>query len=330
MNADPRSSPWHEGECALQARAGSAEKLAEIGPRLMRDFMPDQHRTFFAQLPFMIAGSIDGAHQPWASVLAAPPGFAHSPDAHHLRIDALADAADPLSAALVAGAPIGLLGIEPHTGRRNRMNGVVSEVDTGGFMVEVRQSFGNCPRYIQAREPVYLDGGRPRLDARRMDRLDEAAVRIIANADTFFIATAHPAVGDGDRSHGVDVSHRGGRPGFVRVSGNTLTAPDFNGNAFFNTLGNIAINPQAGLLFIDFETGDLLHVVVRAEVILEGAELAAFEGAERLLRMQVVSALHRPAALPLRWGRAELSPFLAGTGTWAEAGRLNESAGSAH
>jgi predicted pyridoxine 5'-phosphate oxidase superfamily flavin-nucleotide-binding protein len=299
--------------------------------RIMRDFMPDQHRTFFAQLPFMIAGSLDAAGQPWASVLAAPPGFAHSPDAQHLRIDAQAAAGDPLSGALVAGAPIGLLGIEPHTRRRNRMNGVVSEIDRRGFTVEVRQSFGNCPRYIQAREPVFVDEGRSAFEARRMDRLDAAARRIIENADTFFIATAHPSVGDGEVSHGIDVSHRGGRPGFVRVAGDgTLIAPDFNGNTFFNTLGNISVNPRAGLLFIDFETGDLLQVAVSAEVVWEGEELDAFEGAERLLRMQVVSVLHRPAALPVRWGRAELSPFLAGTGTWAGVARLNESAGSAH
>jgi len=325
------AAPFHAGEQAIQQRLGDRERLAEIGPRIVRDFMPDQHRTFFAQLPFMIAGSLDQEGQPWASVLAAPPGFAHSPDEHHLRIDALALPDDPLSGALVAGAPIGLLGIEPHTRRRNRMNGVVSETDARGFEVEVRQSFGNCPRYIQAREPVYVEKGHLASKAHRVDHLDTAARRIIEKADTFFIATAHPAVGDGDASHGVDVSHRGGRPGFVRVTGDgMLTAPDFNGNAFFNTLGNIAMNRRAGVLFIDFETGDLLHVAVKAEVLWEGRELAAFEGAERLLRMQVVSALHRPATLPLRWGRALLSPFLAETGSWAEVARVSGSAGSAH
>jgi predicted pyridoxine 5'-phosphate oxidase superfamily flavin-nucleotide-binding protein len=331
MNIDLHSSPWHEGERAMQARVGAADQLAALGPRIVRDFMPDQHRSFFAQLPFMVAGSLDEAGRPWASVLAAPPGFAHSPDAHHLRIDALAAAGDPLSAALVVGAPIGLLGIEPQTRRRNRMNGVVSEIDGRGFTVEVRQSFGNCPRYIQAREPVFVDKGPSACEVRRMDRLDAAGRRIVEQADTFFIATAHPSTGDGAALHGIDVSHRGGRPGFVRVARDgTLTAPDFNGNTFFNTLGNIALNPRAGLLFIDFETGDLLQLAVRTDVVWDGAELAAFEGAERLLRMQVVSVLHRPAALALRWGRAEPSPFLAGTGTWAEVARLNENAGSAH
>lgn len=318
--ASAAASAWHEGEQAMQARAGVLERMAMFGTRVLRDYMPDQHRTFFAQLPFLIAASLDGTKQPWASVLAAPAGFAHSPDEHHLRIDAHADAGDPFSDGLVRGAQIALLGIEPHTGRRNRMNGVVEEMDASGFTVAVLQSFGNCPKYIQAREPLFVDESRTGLPVRRIDVLDAAARRMMANADTFFIATAHPSAGDGATSHGVDVSHRGGRPGFVRVSDDgALTVPDFIGNSFFNTLGNIAVNPRAGLLFIDFDTGDLLQLAVTAEVIWDGPELAAFEGAERLLRMRVVAAIHRPAALPLRWGPAQLSPFLAGTGNWPQA-----------
>ena len=313
------SSAWHEGERGLQARAGVLERMAMFGSRVMRDHMPEQHRSFFAQLPFLVVGSLDASRQPWASVLAAPAGFAHSPDDRHLRVDAGAAADDPLASALRPGASVALLGIEPHTRRRNRMNGVVDRVDACGFSVEVRQSFGNCPRYIQAREPVYVgDAAHAPRGVQRAQGLDAVSRRMVEAADTFFIATAHPSAAD-DRSpsQGVDVSHRGGRPGFVRVRGEgTLTVPDFAGNAFFNTLGNIAVLPRAGLLFIDFETGDLLQLAVSAEVIWEGAELAAFEGAERLLRLQVLSALRHPAALPLRWGAAEPSPFLGATGRW--------------
>ena len=75
---------FHEGERALQARAGMAERMAQLGPRVIRDFMPDQHREFFAQLPFVIAGTVDEGGQPWASVLAGPTGFLHSPHARQL------------------------------------------------------------------------------------------------------------------------------------------------------------------------------------------------------------------------------------------------------
>ncbi|MBT2321926.1 pyridoxamine 5'-phosphate oxidase family protein [Variovorax paradoxus] len=317
MNA----GPWHEGERALQARAGTGERMAEIGPRVLRDHMPDQHRIFFAQLPFLIAGSLDADGRPWASVLAAPPGFAHSPDPRHLRFDAQTLSGDPLAAALAPGAPIGLLGIEPHTRRRNRVNGVVEAVDARGFSVAVRQSFGNCPKYIQAREPFFVGGAGDAHVEPRSDRLDARAQRMVRTADTFFIATAHPLAGHPEApGHGVDVSHRGGLPGFVQLSGeDTLTVPDFLGNAFFNTLGNIAVNPVAGLLFVDFETGDLLQLFVKAQIVWDGPEVDAFAGAERLLRMQVVAAQHAPAALPLRFGPAAVSPYLETTGRWPAA-----------
>lgn len=317
------AAPFHAGERTLQALAGSREQMEVAGPRVIRDYMPDQHREFFSLLPFIVAGSLDADLQPWASVLAGPTGFVHSPDATHLRVDALPTAGDPLLGQLKQGATLGLLGIQPHTRRRNRMNGTVEALDTAGFSVAVQQSFGNCPRYIQAREPEFVapraTGAAP---VQWLDRLDLAAHRLIGSADTLFLATAYPheaAAGDeaDASSHGVDVSHRGGRPGFVRIDGDdTLVLPDFNGNRFFNTLGNLAVHPRAGLLFVDFDSGDLLHVAATAEIVWNGPEVDAFEGAERLVRFRVTHALRRPGALPLRWGDAQLSPHLAGTGQW--------------
>lgn len=316
------AAPFHAGERALQSLAGSREQMEVAGPRVIRDHMPEQHRAFFSLLPFVVVGSVDAQLQPWASVLAAPAGFMHSPDATHLRVDALPAASDPLAGQLMQGATLGLLGIQPHTRRRNRMNGTVEALDGAGFTVAVQQSFGNCPRYIQAREPVLAPGGGGAQPAQWLDKLDLAAHRLIGSADTLFIATAYPnEASAGDEadasSHGVDVSHRGGRPGFVRIDGDhTLTVPDFNGNRFFNTLGNLAKHPRAGLLFIGFDTGELLHLAVTAEIVWNGPEVEAFEGAERLMRFHVTHALRRPAALPLRWGDAALSPHLAGTGQW--------------
>lgn len=312
---------FHAGERAVQDRVGVAGRMAELGPRVIRDFMPDQHRDFFMQLPFVMAGTTDAAGQPWASVLAAPPGFVKSPDAHTLVIHAQPLAGDPLQDTLVDGAFIGLLGLEPHTRRRNRMNGIVQGMNAEGFGVQLQQSFGNCPKYIQAREPVYLTD---ELSAPSVvhagSQLDAAARRMIEASDTLFIATAF----SGDASvvgaaGGVDVSHRGGKPGFVRVDADgTLTMPDFLGNFFFNTLGNIAVNPLAGLLFVDFDSGDLLYLAAKAEIVWDGPELRAFEGAQRLLRFSVLQMRRVEGALPLRWGAAVLSPALDGMGRWPE------------
>lgn len=320
-----QDATFHEGEVAVQQRMGVRERLAEVGSQVIRDHMPQQHRTFFAQLPFMVAGTVDALGQPWASVLAAPPGFISSPDPRELQVRALPLPHDPLRRTLAAGQPIGLLGIEPHTRRRNRMNGVVGPVDAEGFSVRVGQSFGNCPKYIQAREPVYIDRpagpGAAAAVLHESTGLDAPARRLIAQADTFFIATAHPGVaGEADAaaaaqgrevSQGVDVSHRGGRPGFVHIDGDdTLTVPDYVGNFFFNTLGNLAVNPRCGLLFIDFETGGLLYLAARASIVWDGAEIQAFPGAQRLLRLRVHAVRRVEAALPLRWGPAQLSPVL--------------------
>lgn len=292
---------FHEGERALQRRAGSEARLAEAGPRLLRDHMPDQHRDFFALLPFLLAGSVDAQGQPWASILAGPAGFVHSPDPQVLRVDALPAGHDPLHAALQAGAPLGLLGIQPHTRRRNRMNGIIEGVDAKGFAVHVGQSFGNCPKYIVTREAFFHPReGAPH--AQWLEAIDGAARRAVLAADTFFIASAHPdARGAADQASGVDISHRGGPRGFLRLQGDTLLVPDYVGNAFFNTLGNLQLEPRCGLLFIDYANGDTLQLAARAELVWDGAQVQAVPGAQRLLKLHLEDALRVRGALPLAW-----------------------------
>ncbi len=318
MKAPDDRPAFHEGECLIQVRTGVRDRMAALGEQVIRAFMPEQHRTFFAQLPFVIVGSVDAEGQPWASILTNPPGFIGSPDECHLLVRARPAVADPLHETLVTGASIALLGIEQLTRRRNRMNGIVERIDDDGLLVGVQQSFGNCPKYIQARQVEYWDIESDGT-VHSATALNELARQIILRADTLFIATAHPGANHGTtRSHGVDVSHRGGKPGFVRAdSDSTLTFPDFPGNRFFNTLGNIMLNPRASVLFIDFESGDLLYIAADAEIIFDGPELDAFAGAERLLRLKIRHVRHVVASLPLRWrGGAQASTFLANTGCW--------------
>lgn len=304
------SPVFHAGERAVQARVGVEARMADIGPRVIRDFMPDMHRDFFEHLPFLVVGTVDAQGQPWASVLAQPPGFIRSPDPRQLLVRARPLPGDPLEHTLAEGAAIGLLGIEPHTRRRNRANGLVRQVGASGFSVELSQSFGNCPKYIQARRPVYVEEGAAR-PVHEATTLDEAARRMIRQADTLFIATAWAGTEQAGRASGVDVSHRGGRPGFLQLDSNdVLTLPDYAGNFFFNTLGNIAVNPRAGLLFMDFANGDLLYLAMTAEIDWDVPESAALQGAQRLLRFRLLSMRRVGAALPLRWGEPQLSPYL--------------------
>ena len=312
------SEAFHEGERTMQAHVGVRERLAMHGAQLIRPFMPEQHQEFFRQLHFIVMGNLDDAGQPWASLLAGPRGFIDAPDPQRLVIHTLPPSASPLAPALKEGMSIGLLGIEAHTRRRNRMNGVVARLGMEGFEVEVRQSFGNCPKYIQARQAEFTQVRHPAPAAVRSAGLDQQAQALISAADTFYIATAHPAAAAGrDRAHGVDVSHRGGKPGFVRVNDDaTLTVPDFTGNNFFNTLGNLLLNPRAGLLFADYANGDLLHLAVDTQVVEDAHEVTVFAGAQRLLRLRVRETLLLPGALPLSWSPVEVSPYLAATGHW--------------
>ncbi len=318
MKASDDLSAFHEGECLMQERTGVRDRMAALGAQVIRTSMPDQHRSFFAQLPFVIVGSMDADGQPWASILTNPPGFISSPDAHHLLLRAQPPTTDPLHETLITDASIALLGIEQHTRRRNRMNGVIESITDDGFLVAVQQSFGNCPKYIQARQAEYLNTESVGT-FHSATELNERTKQIVLHADTLFIATAHPGpYHETERSHGVDVSHRGGKPGFVRADkDNTLTIPDFTGNRFFNTLGNIVMNPRVGLLFIDFESGNRLYIAAHAKIIFDGPEVAAFPGAERLLRLEIRHVRHVVASLSVCWrGETQMSPFLANTGCW--------------
>ncbi|RRV37456.1 FAD-binding oxidoreductase [Pseudomonas sp. o96-267] len=318
-----RHSPWHAGEKQLQEKVGVGERMEVLGQKVIRDYMPDQHREFYHQLPFMIAGAVDGAGQPWATLIEGEEGFVTSSDPRQLSFDLAAMALDPLdpaTAGLVSGEAIGLLGIELHSRRRNRINGHIHQASAQRLDITVEHSFGNCPQYIQLRHYRRVpERGIERLAA---TELDARTAEMIRNADTFFVAS-YVEHTDGRRS--VDVSHRGGRAGFVRVEGNRLTIPDYAGNLFFNTLGNLSVNPRAGLLFVDFATGDVLQLGGRAEILLDSPLINLFEGAERLWTLDVEQVVLRPAATSLRWAFEEYAPTSLMTGTWAETdARLRE------
>lgn len=310
-------SPFHPGELAIQARLGVQEQMDKQGRRVIREFLPDQHRQFFAQLPYVIVGTVDAVGNPWASILVGNPGFLSTPDDRTLHVAAKPLFGDPLATTLANSIDIGLLGIELPTRRRNRLNGIVIATGSDGFEVQVRQCFGNCPQFIQVRQSKLAEPDPAALKpVHSITQFGEPERSIITASDTFFITTAYQGESAGSAS-GVDVSHRGGKPGFVRIDGKrTLTIPDFVGNNHFNTFGNLELNPRAGLLFTNFDQGDLLYLTGTTEVVWEGTELLAYEGAERLLRFQLEQGYRVQGSLPLRWSAPEFSPFLDRMGSW--------------
>jgi uncharacterized protein len=295
---------FHEDERRAQALAGQER----AGRAAIRPFMPDQHREFFTLLPCIFTATLDAHGGPMASVLTGDKGFVQSPDATTLRIAAQPAPDDPAAPGFVAGAEIGLIGLDFTTRRRNRANGRLVAVDDG-LTVQVIQSFGNCPQYIQTRTPV------PRAAAaastETLGGLDEAARRLIEASDTFFIASRSRAGLDGG---GLDMSHRGGKPGFVAVAGETLAIPDFRGNRFYNTLGNLLGDPRAGLIFIDFASGDILQL--QGTVTIDWHPSPTPTGAERLWRFAIERAWRRRGAFPFDWAFGSYAPTTLATGTW--------------
>jgi uncharacterized protein len=314
-------SPFHAGEVMLQKTVGVAERMEAFGRRVIRDFLPDQHREFYPQLPFIVLGSVDRSGDAWVTLVCGKPGFLSSPDPKRLAFAAPTDPQDPATASLADGAAVGLLGIELHTRRRNRMNGTLRKQGDQGFEIAVEHAFGNCPQYIQLRDFTFARAPDDFADlpvAQALD-MDSPQVRaMISAADTFFVSSY---VDDPQGRH-VDASHRGGKPGFVRINADgSLTIPDFAGNLHFNTFGNFVLNPRAGLVFPDFETGDMLHLTGDAELLLESDEIAAFQGAERLWVFRPRKVVLRAAALPLRFAMRTdgWSPNSLMTGDWEQA-----------
>lgn len=260
-----RHTGFHEGELAVQRRAGVACEAARLRGMLDPPALGGGVNRFLADRDLAVLSARDDAGRPWVSLLTAAPGFLTAGDGV-LRVAARPGAGDPL-AGLTPGGAAGLIVIDFASRRRLRLNGTLTAGDDSGFELAVDQAYGNCPQYIQQRLLAPAPDGGPGYEAaaaagpRPAARLDAAQAALVGRADTFFLGTSHP-------ERGADASHKGGSPGFVRVEGGggALWWPDYPGNNMFNSLGNLACDPAAALLFVDFTEGTTLQLSGTAAV----------------------------------------------------------------
>lgn len=310
------ASSWHAGEREMQRRAGVDDELAPFDVRILRNNLSAVQQAFYARLSYAVVGSVDRSGAPWATMIEGQPGFLTAHGAFALDVTTERDASDPANDGLDDGDAIGLLGIDLSVRRRLRLNGHIQRRSPGGFRLGVEQSYGNCPKYIQAREASFVApvDERPPVIAEALTALDEPARALIASSDTFFVASYV----DRDASERqVDVSHRGGLPGFMRVEANgVLTVPEFPGNTFYNTLGNFVLNPRAGLCCADFHNGDVLQMT--GDVLLDAHSQATFVEAEQFWQFIPRRIVRRRGALRQRWMLFEdgWSPDSLDMGTW--------------
>lgn len=250
---------FHGGELAVQKRAGVQAQAARLQGMVEPAELRGGVLTFLAERTFAVINACDAAGRLWASPLTGEPGFLTATSPTTLAIGTAPPPGDPLHQ-LPPGQPVGMIIIDFAARRRIRINGTLTHTDDGRLVVDVDQAYGNCPQYIQQRVlvPAVPYAGSAH-GVKRGAALGPDDAELIRHADTFFLGTTHP-------ERGRDASHRGGPPGFVRVDGNDLWWPDYPGNNMFNSFGNLAVDPAAALLFVDFPTGRTVHLSGSAEV----------------------------------------------------------------
>ena len=260
---------------AVQRRAGVQRQAARLSTMVERGELRAGVAAFLAEATFAALTARDRTGRLWTSPLVGPPGFLAVGSPTKLLIGAMPHADDPLHR-MPDGQPVGLIVMDFAARRRLRINGTLSAADGSGLEVDVVQAYGNCPQYIHPRQPSPEQQSHNSRLIHRGSALEPDDVDQVQSSDTFFLGTTHPEFGN-------DASHRGGPAGFVRADADALSWPDFPGNNMFNSLGNLAVDPTAALLFVDFATGRTVQ--------LSGAAAVEWLDDERSVRFGVQDAV---------------------------------------
>lgn len=249
---------YHQGEIAVQELAGERDR-AVLNGRVIAPVIPAAARPFVRQQSCVAIGWRDSSGDPWASLLVRAPGFAVCSD------DGTGVTLQVQQKDIREGSRVGLLIIDLVTRRRLRVNGVVDHLSPPTVHIAVEEAFPNCPKYIQKREfQPARQAGASATTATATATGPGAPPELqawLARTDTAFVTSLGP---DGR----LDCSHRGGRAGFMRWDGDLIQVPDFPGNSMYCTLGNLAVDPRAGLVLVDFDAGQQLHLTGHTRVDL--------------------------------------------------------------
>lgn len=259
---------FHRGEIEIQELTGEREH-AESNGQIISDQIISGALHFAERQPFIVLGTMNSKGNHEASILFGKPGFVCALSQKEMRID-LSQVQGVLQDSFFLNLQqfpyVGTLLIELDTRRRLKVNGKVSSISAEQIVMEVRESFPLCPKYIQRRavswaEEEEYSKQNSTLSAMGV-QLGQAQLDLIRSCDTMFLVSSHPA-------ECLDVSHRGGAAGFVNfVEPNLLMVPDYSGNGMFNSLGNLRQNSQAALLMLDFSRRQYLHISGTVELKL--------------------------------------------------------------
>lgn len=173
------------------------------------------------------------------------------------------------------------------------------------LVLKIEQSLGNCPKYLN-KKAIVPAHAEPELVSDSAI-LPQRAIDLIEKADLFFISSSN-------HQQDMDTNHRGGPPGFVRVVSNTgpgavLCYPEYSGNRLYQTLGNLQVNPLAGLCIPDFETGDMLYLTGTTSIVVGQDAGTLLPRSNLAVKITLTSARYVSTALPFRGTLGDRSPY---------------------
>ncbi|HDR8112452.1 FAD-binding oxidoreductase [Bacillus thuringiensis] len=297
---------FHSGERTVHDLLG-VQKIANSASTMIQQTLPKKFMNFLNGQNSFVMSSMDQRGRVWSSFLAGNLGIIQAIEADIVKINTKINEGDPLFLNILQHKEVGILVIDFASRIRIRINGKVSIVyPDGNFEIKIEQVFGNCPKYIQARRFEYKAVEEiVNKKLHPLNTLNKKQQNWISESDTFIIASA-------SFEGKMDISHRGGMPGFVHViNEKSIIFPDYSGNMLFNTLGNIFQNPNVGLLFFDFNTGGTLQITGEASIIwnIDQDILSKFPGAQRLVQFQIIEVLEVPCYESYNWEFLNYSTF---------------------
>jgi uncharacterized protein len=256
---------FHSGEREVQRRTGEII-IANSNGRIINNVIVAGAINFIEKQPMVIVSSIDSSGNAWASLLIGDFGFAKVNNPKMMVFDKsmLSSAKEDIFYQNIEeNHEIGSLFVELSSRRRFRINGTTS-INKNHIEINIHEAYPNCPKYIQRRVisvPDYFENSASIITHGNQLKKDEKDW--ILNADTIFVASL-------SNNGKMDVSHRGGNPGFIEIIGeNTLKIPDYQGNSMYNTLGNFIQNPNSGILLVNFEKGETLQLTGKADLLFD-------------------------------------------------------------
>lgn len=256
---------FHSGERQVQRMTGEAIIANSVG-RIVNDVIAGGAINFIEKQPLVVVSSIDSIGHVWASLLIGDFGFAKVSTPKILVFDndiINSNKEDVFYKNIAENPEVGSLFIELSSRKRFRINGNTS-INENKIEIKIQEAYPNCPKYIQRRVislPEHFEETTSKITTGT--KLNNEHKDWIIKADTIFVASSSTDMK-------MDVSHRGGKPGFIEILDNdTLKIPDYRGNSMYNTLGNFVQNPNSGILLVDFEKGETLQLTGEAELLFE-------------------------------------------------------------